>query len=292
MRLLGMFSKTIFKLAAGKSLQKIRTNSIETVLKKSVRIIDPQTLTEMRKFVISHQTSEGGFADKAGNCDLYYTLFGCFIAEALEVHEVIPRLKEYIKNVMVTKTLKGVYLQCAVILYVKLFGSDALPSVFQNMVSTDLRKHENQKGLYSDFINLLAWYYLEDYSILYKVNRKLKTNVIQAELPCSVTAAHLILRECFGKPVKESKDRLYAFYGKNGSFSAVNRAPVGDLLSTGVALYALRFINTDIRIIKPECLTFVDSLYSEGGFCATSLDTDPDVEYTFYGLLALGALAD
>jgi hypothetical protein len=66
---------------------------------------------------------------------------------------------------------------------------------------------------------------------------------------------------------------------------------MGDLLSTGVALYALRFVKHDLRIMKPECLEYVDSLYANGGFCATVLDPGADVEYTFYGLLALGALA-
>jgi len=78
---------------------------------------------------------------------------------------------------------------------------------------------------------------------------------------------------------------------KNGSFAAVKNAPVGDLLSTGVALYALKVAGADIRKIAPDCLEYIDSLYSDGGFCATILDPDPDVEYTFYGLLALGALA-
>ena len=111
-------------------------------------------------------------------------------------------------------------------------------------------------------------------------------------MPCSVTAAHLILHDCFRMPVKELENRVNEFYRGNGSFAAVMRAPTGDLLSTGVALYALRFVNSDITMIKPDCFSYIDSLYSAGGFCATVADPDPDVEYTFYGLLALGALSD
>jgi hypothetical protein len=284
MRFLEIFSKTIFRLAAGKSLQKIRTNSIETVLAKSLRMIDPATLNEMRAFVRSRQTSEGGFPDRGGNCDIYYTLFGCYIAEALGVNEVMPSLNEYVKNIVQSDNLKDVHLKCAVILYAKLYGPGRVPSALQ--------KNENLHTSYSDFINLLACYYSENYMALFKVYRKLKTTNTSVEMPCSVTAAHLILNDSFGKPANELEIRLNGFYRKSGSFAAVERAPGGDLLSTGVALYALRFVNSEIRIIKPDCLTYIDSLYSEGGFCATASDPGPDVEYTFYGLLALGALSD
>lgn len=284
MRFWETFSKSIFSLVAGESLKKIRENSIETVLAKSVRIIDNETLDEMRVFVKNRQTTQGGFADRAGKCDLYYSLFGCYIAEALGVHEVIPSLKEYVKNIVVINSLKGIHLKCAIILHVKLFGTRNIPSV--------LNEKETQLTPYSDFLNLLSYYYSEDYLALYRTQKKFKRSVTAVEMPCSVTSAHLILQNCTGKPVLELITKLNELYRNNGSYAAVKRAPAGDLLSTGVALYALRFVNSEIRIIKPDCLAYVDSLYSEGGFCATVFDPDPDVEYTFYGLLALGALSD
>jgi hypothetical protein len=245
-------------------------------------MIDPTTLSEIKEFVKSRQTSDGGFSDRGGNSDIYYTLFGCYIAEALGVNEVMPSLKEYVKNIVQAGKLKGVHLKCAVILYAKLYGSGRVPS--------SLQKYEKLQATYSDFINLLACYYSENYFALFRIQRKLKTINTSAEMPCSVTAAYLILSESFGKPAKALEIRLNGFYRKNGSFAAVERVSYGDLLSTGVALYALRFVNSEVRVIKPDCLTYIDSLYSEGGFCATVFDPDPDVEYTFYGLLALGAL--
>jgi hypothetical protein len=283
MRFWETFSKSIFSLVAGGSLQKIRENSVETVLAKSVRMIDNETLDAMRAFVRNRQTSQGGFADRAGKCDLYYSLFGCYIAEALGVPEVMPSLKEYVKKIVLTGNLKGIHLKCAIILYVKLFGTENIPPV--------LNEQETQLTPYSDFLNLLSYYYSEDYQALYRTQKKVKTSITGVEMPCSVTSAHLILQHCTGKSVKELEIRLSEFYRNNGSYAAVKGSPAGDLLSTGVALYALRFVNYDIRNIKPDCLVYIDSLYSEGGFCATVFDPDPDVEYTFYGLLALGALS-
>ena len=61
-----IFSKSIFRLIAGESFSKLRRNSIETVLARSVRILDPQTTDEIKSFIKARQTSSGGFADKAG----------------------------------------------------------------------------------------------------------------------------------------------------------------------------------------------------------------------------------
>jgi hypothetical protein len=283
MRFWGIFLKTIYRTAARKAFKKLRTNSIEIVLKNSVGMIDKDTLTEIRVFLKSHQTDDGGFADRGGRSDLYYSLFGCYIAEALGIEEVMPLLKEYVKNTLNTNSLKGIHLKCAVILYAKLFGSEKIPPI--------LRKNENIQAKYSDFINLLADYYSEEYSALYSIQRKLNAYESNIEMPCSITAAHMILNNCFNLPVEELEKKLNDLYRINGSYSAVPGAPAGDLLSTGVALYARRFVESDFRNIKPDCLSFIDSLYSGGGFCAASTETDPDVEYTFYGLLALGSLA-
>lgn len=284
MKFLETFSKSIFRLAAGRSLKKIRTNSIENVLSRSIRLLDEETLSEIRSFVKNKQTAEGGFADRAGRCDPYYTLFGYFVAEALGMKEVMPALRRYVDSFSVSGNLKGIYQKCAIILTVKLSGSSKLPENMKNTEEIHLS--------YSDFINLLVYYYSEDFYSLFKARRKLRKVDNKADLPCAVTAANMVLEGCSGKQVTDLDDKLRVFYRGNGSFSAVHGAPQGDLLSTGVALYALRFVDSDIRIIKPDCLAWVDLLYSEGGFCATTLDAEPDVEYTFYGLLALGALSE
>jgi hypothetical protein len=283
MKFLEIFSKNIFKLFAGRFLDRLRENSIETTLARSVSMLDAQTIDEIKNYIKGQQTSAGGFADRGGNCDLYYSMFGCFIAEALKIDEVKPALKIYLKNTIETEELSGIHLKCAVILYVKLFGNRTLPSI--------LIKDGNLAAQYAGFINLLAYYYSGDYISLLLNSHKLKKIKLRAEMPCSVMAASLILQENNRKPGDEPWQWMKGYYTK-GSFSAFSKTVHGDLLSTGVALYSLRFANSDLSIIKPDCLTYIDSLYSEGGFCATSFDAVPDVEYTFYGLLGLGSLTN
>lgn len=255
-------------------------------------MLDDQTIAELKAFIKNHHTIKGGFADRAGTCDLYYTLFGGYIAEALDMKEIMPSLKAYVKNVAQTNDLNGVHLHTAAILYAKLFDAETFPEPLKVKVRHDLLDLDNKQGAYSGFMSMLSFYYLDDYYGLYMVQQRLKNIGHRTEIPCSATAAQFVLQECFKKPRQSLETQLYTLYLNDGSFKAISRAPSGDLLSTGVALYALRFANSDIRIIAPACLSYIDSLFSGGGFCATVYDVQPDVEYTFYGLLALGSLSD
>jgi hypothetical protein len=292
MRFWETLSRAIYRFAGTKQLAIFRENSLESVLADSVRMLDPETLEEMKAFLKGQQTASGGFADRGGKCDLYYSLFGLFVSEALGMHEVVPSLKRYIREISQTGQPEGIHWHCAVILYAKLFGVGELPPTLRQRPKAIGDSDWSRRSSYSLFINLLTFYYTEDYYRLYQTQRELRKIKPEAEMPCPVTAANLVLQHSFGIKTNMLADKLISFYRNDGSFSAVKNAPIGDLLSTGVALYAMKFIRYDLRILKPGCLEYVDSLYDTGGFCATLLDPDRDVEYTFYGLLALGALAE
>jgi hypothetical protein len=85
---------------------------------------------------------------------------------------------------------------------------------------------------------------------------------------------------------------LLAQIHPEGGFKAMPGAPLPDLLSTAVALHALDGIQISFAPHKDALLDFVDTLWSaEGGFHGHWADDALDVEYTYYGLLALGHLA-
>jgi len=69
-------------------------------------------------------------------------------------------------------------------------------------------------------------------------------------------------------------------------FHATELAPIPDLLSTAVALFTLRLVEAEVK----DASEFVHAHWLDnGGFAPTLLDEYSDVEYVFYGLLALGA---
>lgn len=73
---------------------------------------------------------------------------------------------------------------------------------------------------------------------------------------------------------------------QTGGFYASEAAPIPDMLSTAVALFTLRLLGAE----RMDATPFVQAHWLEGGgFAPTLLDNYSDVEYMFYGLLALGA---
>jgi hypothetical protein len=284
------FSRTIFKFAAYPLLNKIRPKSIESVLKKSINLLNDEMVEEIRDFIKQKFNPDGGFADRAGKSDLYYSLFGYYLAEAFSVSEVSVPLNKFIKEKVNDKNLSGVNLYCGAILYAKLNGTDDLSEKLGKQIGVNLKKSTIKQSEYSNFMGFLALYYLEDFIAIKRLINRYNSNNHQKELPCPVVSANTILNELAGHQDPFAEDKLKSFYRENGGFRAISHAPYEDLLSTGIALYALHFINADMRFIKPECLGFIDGLYENGGFRSTQTDFETDVEYTFYGLLGLGSL--
>jgi hypothetical protein len=108
----------------------------------------------------------------------------------------------------------------------------------------------------------------------------------------TVTAAAVMLYRALDHPVEPHLgmwllDRCHA----SGGFLAAPAAPIPDLLSTATALHALAALHAPLAGVQDACLDFVDSLWTNrGGFYGTWADDVLDCEYTYYGLLALGHL--
>ncbi len=74
---------------------------------------------------------------------------------------------------------------------------------------------------------------------------------------------------------------------ETGGFYASEQAPIPDLLSTAVALFTLRLLEINVKDAAP----FIQAHgLDNGGFAPTLYDDYSDVEYVFYGLLALGSI--
>jgi hypothetical protein len=284
-------SGTLFSLAALPFLKAFKAKSPEAVLQKSLLLLDDRALSDIKEFLVKHTDSTGAFTDRGSRPDLYYTLFGYFIARALKINELLTGVRSYTEEQIKRKDYEGVHLYCAAILQAGLFEKKYNAPEIVKRVKIQARENYNDQLVYSIFLNLLACYYLDDFESIYRLRRKFDKADLRSDLPASVTAASLVLKKSFGEKTAETEDRLMKFYDGHGGFRATAKTPFADLLSTAVSLYALKYAGYDITLIRPDCMTYVDSLFYEGGFGATSDDTETDVEYTFYGLLALGSLA-
>ena len=284
------YSNSIFKLLAQRRMRRLRPKLIEAVLAKSVFLLDAEMLDQIQTFIADQQAEQGGFADRAGKCDLYYTLFGFYLAEALQVKINHEQLAGYVRKSAEAPALAGVHLFCAAILYARLIGPDEVSESLRKKIVAELGNQKAAQPDYAGFMGILALYYLGDFVSINRIIPRYRHDTQPADQPCPVIAARLVLQSFSNKASHEASKNVMAFYRENDGFAALHHAPAADLLSTAVALFALHFIDADIRIIKPACLSFVDKLYQHGGFVATHDDTQPDIEYTFYGMLALGSM--
>ncbi|HCI55428.1 MAG TPA: hypothetical protein DFI01_05820 [Bacteroidales bacterium] len=292
MRLWEKPSMNISKLLNLPQMQTFKERSLERTLKKSLNIMEPNAVESLKRYIKSSQSPSGGFIDKAGKADIYYTLFGYFLAEALGLEEILSSVAGFIEVEIEQSIPSGVNLYCEAILAAKSGKKKLLSKSLRKEIKSAQEIKLSKLPVYEMFMNLLTCYYLNDYKGLYRFKKQLPELDEDVSLTCPVISAMLVIRQCFNLPVDRLQKNVMSYYNNHGGFFAGHGTALPDLLSTAVALYALRFSGADISMIKPDCLSFIDSMYCKGGFYGNKLDMEPDIEYTFYGLLALGALAE
>jgi hypothetical protein len=108
--------------------------------------------------------------------------------------------------------------------------------------------------------------------------------------PCSMVAAMTVAKHEVGLDTLNLEKKLLAYFDEKSAFKAFEQVQTGDMLSTAVALFALQKTEFDLRLIAPKCLSFIQQNYEDGAFLSGDGDQTRDLEYTFYGLLALGCL--
>lgn len=280
----------IGELIAASYLKSFAGKSPETVLSRSLQLLDQDSIKQTRTYLYGCFSESGGFCDRAGKADLYYTLFGYFLAKALNLDNLVPAIRKFAEHKIQTSGLSDVELHCAAIITASTPRNIQALNGFRSLVKQSIQKQLKQHKTYNAFLSLLTCYYIKDFKGIYLIRKHLHRNE-QPDMPCPVWAANLVLQKSFNRHADDLAKNVYSFYDNRGGFKATKSVKEADLLSTAVALYSLNFAGEDLRMIRPDCLTYIDSLYRDGGFFSNSYDPEPDVEYTFYGLLALGALA-
>jgi len=66
----------------------------------------------VREFLIRQQNEDGGFQDRAGRSDLYYTVFGMEGLLALQAPLPVAKLEDYLKQFGAGENLDFIHLCC------------------------------------------------------------------------------------------------------------------------------------------------------------------------------------
>ena len=236
----------------------------------------------LRQTVSLAQEPDGLFPDRGGHGDLYYTLFGlclAYISEAKIDRDTCEKTLEqsapadlvhgaalaHSRNLLKLMKLPRA-LQSTPFPAPKLDFSDLPDSAFpqgdryspyscflRNDTATDLSAYRLPDGLYSNLKGA-------------------------SEYGIAATAAALCLH-----PDETTAAALAGLQNPDGTF------PGGDLLSTAVSLYALHRTG---HAAKYDVCDFLSGCFRPSGlFAAVPADPFGDLEYTVYGLLAMGATA-
>ena len=272
----------------------------------------------VRGFFLRQQGADGGFPDRTGRSDLYYTVFGIEGLLALQAPLPAAGLETYLEAQGCGEKLDFVHLCCLARCRSALAGNNpaALPEPWKSAVASRVESFRSADGgynvlpdqaagtAYGCFLALAAYQdlglpmpnplglvqclkFLETTDGAWANERAIKIGATNS------TAAAVTLLRQLSMPVHPAVgDWLIARHHPDGGFLAVPSAPLPDLLSTATALHALAGLQRDFSTIKERCLDFVDTLWTnEGGFHGHWGDDFLDCEYTYYGLLALGHLS-
>lgn len=278
----------------------------------------PKLLGESRElvetFILSQLDAGGGFRNRAGQSDLYYTVFG--LESLIALRSTLPesQVAAYLAGFGGGEGLDFVHLACLARAWAALPGEKrSAPSaeILSRIESyrTPDGGYNQQAGashgsVYAAFLALGAYQDLQTEL----PNRSLLLHSLDAlrsgdggfanhpgadgGVTTATAAAVTLYRQLGVAPGPDLGRWLLDRRLPGGGFVAAASAPVPDLLSTATALHALSGLHAPIEEIREPCLDFVDSLWTNrGGFYGHWMDDQLDCEYTYYGLLALGHLA-
>ncbi|NQU51251.1 MAG: hypothetical protein HQ522_01805 [Bacteroidetes bacterium] len=262
-------------------------------IKSGFTVLDETIQQEIIAFLKSQQHKSGGFTDRAGNPDLYYSLFGFWLSLAAGSQNLLEKFELYINSQKENQSL-GAIEQMALVLInaelLKTHKSQSLLSLF-TMVFIKGRKIEISYKIF--LLTLAVDSQNRNKSVYYFFARiGLYFYKLHGNLPCSIQAALTFAKQKVGLKFTKEQEKLVSYYVKEGGFKTFDSILSSDILSTAVALFVLRKTDYDLRLIAPDCLEFVQNNYNSGAFLSGDGDKTRDLEYTFYGLLALGTLVE
>lgn len=260
---------------------------------KGMFMLDNQSIQEVKQFLLSLQHENGGFTDRAGKSDLYYSLFAHFILKNFQDAEYSNKLLEFVNSSAGKKNLNLVDRCCIAIL-----NKDVKGSKIQNIRNIFSVLKHFIGGSYDGSLSykyFLVFLTLDAFGFNNRITRFFarmiaRTPSITENMPCSALAAQMIFRKQLKYDVSREAKWLMRYFDDRTGFKAFPSTPNADLLSVAVALTALKVCRFEVALYAPSCMDFLEKNYAEGAFLSGDGDEHRDTEYTFYGLLTLGVL--
>ncbi len=239
-------------------MKRILSYQLLKTLRQGADYLDEGAHQRICHYVERQRAENESFVNRGGHPDLYYTLFGWMLCYALNIPSDKHARKIYLRTIDTTRldTLhQTVLVLCRML--------DQLLALPQHTPETVLRLLIDDEPLKRFF---------EAYQ---RHGSGGGTNAWAARLAVA------------DSPDEGLTERLLSMQHESGGFLAHQGTVMPDMLSTAVALFALHEHHITPRF---DAQPFIETHWKEDGcFAATLLDEHGDVEYVFYGLLAIGS---
>jgi len=272
------------------------TRYLLSALKRGSRRLDRQSRKLIVAFLRSQRGPSGGWHGPDGeDDDLYYSLFGAASLAAVGgLHKALG-VRSYLKSVSPAGQDLPHAVSLAALRRMALLSKPAITvAAFATADGgfTHLPDDQEHGTAYGAYLAMLLCQALgqefppQGMPVVF-------SSASRAEAPLTTTAAARLMLAVHGGMegnIQSLRDSLVLGVCPQGGFSAFP-AGVPDLLSTASALAALRASGGVPAALRTPQARFVEACWTDcGGFRESPDHGTPDVEYTFYALLALGAL--
>jgi hypothetical protein len=276
-------------------------------MKRGKNRLTPDAVAHLSDYIKSQMLPDQSFMNKSGKSDLYYTLFGWMLCWVLQIKLDTLKMKAYLTqhdedglDLVHYASLKRCWLiyriltegKLSVALHVlkgkKIKGLNEFKQIPHNDFEAPYTQYlwvslqedtGNRTSLAEQIVKSLAAYKTKDGGYLNVVGGTAATTN-------ATVAALAVSGQLNGFLPNSTTDYLRRSQNKNGGFAVAASSPMPDLLSTATALFILHCYG--IKPQYPAWNFIVAHWLGSGGFAATLDEDKSDVEYCFYGLLALG----
>ncbi len=284
------------------------SDEVRRMLQRAVQTLSPEARELVSQFIEGeYDTVGGGFGGRDNASDLYYTSFGLSCAEVLPMRHRIPKgvLAAYLGRQKLM-SLDFIHQACWVKNVMHLLRiSPAWRFIKLRLLQAQVKRFIHKSGLLEQ-----AGFLQDPYTLYLAINllqdlgmgmsdafrasaiQSLSGPSQQTGVLSKTVSAILARRQLVGEIDDEALTWVKAQQMEEGGFRASELTSEPDMLSTAVALFTLRVCARLDEGIVPSAKQFItDHWLPNGGFGSLIDDERSDCEYTFYGLLGLGALA-
>lgn len=267
-------------------------------------------------FLLNQRAADGGFKGRRGEADLYYTDFALRILSLLGAagNHDLPAIASFLDARSHPESIVDVFNILNIRRLLAAFDTNA--AVDPAKVVPVLQRYQLPGGgfcrtsagvisAYASFLGILSLSMVsreadacgtaDALNSLRCADGGYRESTVALKPEANATAAAVSTIILCGAGDQLDRPAIESFLrglqAEDGGIRSHDSAPVSDLMSSFTSTVTLLQIDAVDALDLPALARFVRSMQSPGGgFRSCTLDSEPDIEYTYYGLGTLGLL--